>query len=95
MDDGGRITGTERAAAGGAVPTDGTKAVRPGPTWRALILSILAAIVLSVAATLLLGGSFRPTGASNGAPAGSGAHGPCCPLPGDSDNQPVRGPGQR
>ena len=95
MDDGGRITGTDRGAAGGAVPTDGTKAVRPGPTWRALILSILAAIVLSVAATLLLGGSFRLTGASNGAPAGSGAHGPCCPLPADGDNQSVGASEQR
>lgn len=58
---------------------------RPGPTWRAWLLSIVAAIVLSVAATLLLGGSFRLPGASNAAVGGcgAGAGGPCCPGQGD------------
>ncbi len=58
---------------------------RPGPTWRALFLSILAAVVLSVAATLLLGGSFRLPGASKATAGGcgAGAGGPCCPLPGE------------
>jgi len=56
---------------------------RTGPTstWRAWLLSIVAAVVLSVAATVLLGGSFRLPGASNG-PAGGCAPGsgsPCCP----------------
>ena len=58
---------------------------RPGPGWRAWLLSIVAAIVLSVAATLIFGGSFRLSGASNGA-AGDNAAGsasPCCPLQGD------------
>ena len=58
---------------------------RPGPTWRAWILSIVAAIVLSVAATLLLGGSFRLPGASNGAAGerGDRSAGPCCPVQGE------------
>ncbi len=60
---------------------------RPGPTWQAWLLSIVAAIVLSVAATLLLGGSFRLPGASNaaagGCGAGSGGH--SCPLQGDQE----------
>ncbi len=53
---------------------------RPGPTWRAWLLSIVAAIVLSAAATLLLGGSFRLTGGAvpSGA-CGSGSN--CCPAP--------------
>lgn len=55
------------------------KAGRPGPTWRALAISILVAVVLSVTATLLLGGSFRFTGAA--VTGGCGAGGNCCPLP--------------
>lgn len=52
---------------------------RAGPTWRAWVISIIAAIVLSVTATLLLGGSFRFTGGavSGGCGQGSG----CCPPP--------------
>jgi hypothetical protein len=48
---------------------------RRGPTWRGWVLSILVAILLSVAATLLLDGSdaFRPDRAATGA--GSN----CCP----------------
>lgn len=61
--------------AGSAARTD----VRPGPTWRAWVLSIVAAIVLSVAATLILGGSFRLPAASNAAAGGCGADGACCP----------------
>ncbi len=38
-------------------PTNGKH--NPGPSWRGWVVSILAAIVLSVAATLLLGGSFH------------------------------------
>ncbi len=100
MDDNGGSRRAEGPGAGSANPADGAgdaraPAVRSGLTWRALILSILAAVVLSVAATLLLGGSFRLTGASNGAPAGSGAHGPCCPLPGGGEKEPARASGQR
>jgi hypothetical protein len=60
-------------------PTD----VRRGPSWRGWFLSILVAILLSVTATLLLGGSdaFRSdraigAGAGHG---GSGAGRSCCP----------------
>jgi hypothetical protein len=58
---------------------------RRGPTWRGWVLSILVAIILSVAATLFLGGSgsFRPdqaaaSGAAGGG-CGSGAGSSCCP----------------
>lgn len=55
---------------------------RPGPTWRAWVLSILAAIILSVTATLLLGGSFSLRKAA-ALPAGTcGASGACCPPAG-------------
>jgi len=48
---------------------------RRGPTWRGWVFSILVAVLLSVTATLLLGGSsaFR----SDGAAAGAGRS--CCP----------------
>ena len=54
---------------------------RRGPSWRGWVLSILAAILLSVTATLLLGGSsaFRSDGAAAGAGVrGSGAGRSCC-----------------
>jgi hypothetical protein len=51
---------------------------RRGPTWRGWVLSILVAILLSVTATLLLGGSgaFRSESAT-GTAAGAGTD--CCP----------------
>lgn len=51
---------------------------RTGPTWRAWILTILVAVVLSVSATMLLGGSasFRPDAAPANAQGGCG--GGCC-----------------
>jgi len=59
---------------------------RRGPTWRGWVLSILVAILLSVTATLLLGGSgaFRPeiaigAGGSGGVP---GTGHTCCPPEG-------------
>ena len=60
---------------------------RRGPTWRGWALSILVAVILSVTATLLLGGSgaFRSDsaiGAGMGS-GGSGAGRSCCP-PADS-----------
>jgi hypothetical protein len=65
-------TGDPRAAEG-----------RRGPTWRGWVLSILVAVLLSVTATLLLGGSgaFRsdPSVASGSTGGGSGAGGSCCP----------------
>ncbi|MBI5575182.1 MAG: hypothetical protein HY896_02325 [Deltaproteobacteria bacterium] len=56
----------------------------PGPTWRGFALSILVAIVLSVMATLLFGGSWssyslRPAAAVSKGGCGSGGN--CCPLP--------------
>ncbi|HEX2720147.1 MAG TPA: hypothetical protein VHM71_04275, partial [Candidatus Deferrimicrobium sp.] len=56
---------------------------RRGPTWRGGVLTIIAAVLLSVTATLLLGGSgvFRSDTAI--APAvghgGSGTGSDCCP----------------
>jgi len=55
---------------------------RRGPTWRGWALSILVAVILSVTAMLLLGGSgaFRSDGAAAGAGGrGSGAGRSCCP----------------
>lgn len=43
-----------------------------GPAWRSWAVSILAAILISVAATLLLGGGF---------PFGGDDSGPCCRAP--------------
>ncbi len=56
-----------------------------GPPWRAWVLSLVAAVVLSVAATLLFGGSFRLPGASNAAAerCGAAGGGPCCPAQAD------------
>jgi hypothetical protein len=56
---------------------------RQGPTWRAWVVTLLAAIVLSVTATLLLGGSGSfladPAPAAVGAPADAeGCGGGCC-----------------
>jgi hypothetical protein len=52
---------------------------RRGPTWRGWVLSLLVAILLSVTATLLLGGygSFRTDRAT--APGAAGTGGSCCP----------------
>jgi hypothetical protein len=58
---------------------------RRGPGWKGWVLSILVAIILSVTATLLLGGagSFRPDrAAASGATAGgngSWTGSSCCP----------------
>ena len=63
----------------------GAASVRPaGPTWKGWAVSIIAAVVLSAAATLLLGGwsSFGPL-LNAGGPASpasaAGCGGPCCP----------------
>lgn len=60
-----------------------TEASRRGPTWHGWVLSLLAAIILSVTATLLLGGSgvFRSDSAIGPAVghSGSGAGRSCCP----------------
>ena len=71
---------TETAATGDSHTAEG----RRGPGWKGWVLSILVAIILSVTATLLLGGSgsFRPDRAAVAAGAaggGSGAGSSCCP----------------
>jgi hypothetical protein len=52
-----------------------------GPTWRGWVLSILVAVILSVTATLLLGGSgaFRTDPAVAAGAGGYGAGRSCCP----------------
>jgi hypothetical protein len=66
---------TETVTAGDSHAAEG----RRGPTWRGWVLSILVAILLSVTATLLLGGSgsFRPDRAVAAGAAGAGSG--CCP----------------
>ena len=57
---------------------------RTGPTWRSFVLAILAAILLSVMTTLLLGGSwssYRLNPAAAFTSGGCGAGGNCCPPP--------------
>jgi hypothetical protein len=70
---------TETVATGDSHTADG----RRGPGWKGWVLSILVAIILSVTATLLLGGSgsFRPGRAVAGGASGSGcgSGGNCCP----------------
>jgi len=70
---------TETAATGDSH----TAEVRRGPGWKGWALSILVAIVLSVTATLLLGGSgaFRSDRAVAAGSTGSGCGtgGRCCP----------------
>ena len=70
---------TDTTAAGDPQPAEGQR----GPTWRGWVLSILVAIILSVTATLLLGGSgsFRPGRAVAGGAGGvgCGAGSGCCP----------------
>jgi hypothetical protein len=58
---------------------------RRGPTWRGWVLSILVAVILSVTATLLLGGSgaFRSDRAVAAGACGCGGGSNCCPP---SDN---------
>jgi hypothetical protein len=51
------------------------------PTWRGLVVAVVAAAVLSVAATLLLGGSFTPGRATSARGCGSGSA--CCPPAGE------------
>ena len=62
--------------------TKGATDVRRGPSWRGWVLSILVAVLLSVTATLLLGGyeAFRSDCAAVATGGrGSGAGSSCCP----------------
>ena len=51
------------------------------PSWRGLIVAVIAAASLSVAVTLLLGGSFGPGRANSAAGCGPGSA--CCPPAGE------------
>ncbi|HEX8042390.1 hypothetical protein [Candidatus Deferrimicrobium sp.] len=53
---------------------------RRGPTWRGWVLSVLVAVILSVTATLLLGGSgaFRSDRAVAAGVGRCGAGSSCC-----------------
>jgi len=69
---------TETTATGNPSSVEG----RRGPTFRGWVLSILVAILLSVTATLFLGGSaFRSDRAvaAGASGSGSGAGSGCCP----------------
>ncbi|GAB4234181.1 MAG: hypothetical protein OHK0028_10310 [Deltaproteobacteria bacterium] len=72
---------TEGSAETGSPGDPDTAERRKGPGWRGWVLSILVAIVLSVTATLLLGGSLQPIRATAGGAAGvgCGAGSGCCP----------------
>ena len=50
---------------------------RSSPTWRWLVLAVIAAAILSVAATLLLGRPFAPVRATQAR--GCGPQSACCP----------------
>ncbi|HYN74356.1 MAG TPA: hypothetical protein VER06_00040 [Candidatus Methanoperedens sp.] len=70
---------TENAATGDSHIAEG----RRGPGWKGWVLSILVAVILSVTATLFLGGSgaFRSDRAvaAGSAGSGSGTGSSCCP----------------
>jgi hypothetical protein len=74
--------GTKQAAVG---RVDDTGGGRRG--WRVAVIPVLVAVVLSVGATLLLGGAFRPGTAGSARAAPCGAVSACCPpgatAPGD------------
>ncbi len=57
-------------------PEPDSQAGISSPTWRGLLIAVIAAIVLSVTATLLLGGSFGYK--TSGSAGGCGAGGECC-----------------
>ncbi len=61
-------------------PNDPPMVNRPGSGWRAWTLCILAAVILSVAATLLLGGDL-PFFAGDPEPGCCGSHAACCSNP--------------
>jgi hypothetical protein len=85
------VTGMHESTETAATGDPQTVESRRGPGWKGWVLSILVAIILSVTATLFLGGSgsFRPGRAVAGAAAGgcgsgAGAGSGCCP-PADAE----------
>jgi hypothetical protein len=73
----------EEAREHGTAGIPGPAGAHPGAGWRAWAVSILVAIVLSVAATLLLGGDLF-FGTDGPEPGGFGHHAACCPVPPNS-----------
>jgi hypothetical protein len=72
-------TGLQESVETGGSGARRTAEGRRGPGWKGWMLSILVAIILSVTATLLLGGSgsFRSDRSVAAGSAGTG--GSCCP----------------
>jgi hypothetical protein len=78
------VTDMQESAESTSTGDPNTSEGRHGPSWRGWVLSILAAIILSVTATLLLGGSGsfrqdRAIAAGLGG-CGSGTGSNCCPT---------------
>ncbi|OGP33996.1 MAG: hypothetical protein A2X88_01310 [Deltaproteobacteria bacterium GWC2_65_14] len=67
-------------------PPEREEEVRSRPTWRGLLIAVIAAVILSVGATLLLGGSYGFT--REGARQGCGPGSECCPP---ADSRPAGG----
>jgi hypothetical protein len=58
-----------------------------GPTWKGWVVSIVAAVILSAAATILLGGWPSPGPFRSAGTVSSGAcGGPCCAPAGGADS---------
>lgn len=74
-------TGEGSVAGVGDIPRESV--VRPSPAWRTWVISIIVAVILSVTATLLLGGSFRLPGTGAGMSGGCGLGSACCPPAGN------------
>ena len=74
-------TGLQESVGTGGSGARRTAEGRCGPGWKGWVLSILVAIILSVTATLLLGGSaaFRSDRAVAAGSGGSGSGSGCCP----------------
>ena len=82
-------TGMPDSTGTNAAGNPGVAEARRGPSWRGWALSILAAILLSVTAMLLLGGfgAFRSDRAAASGAAGGGSRtgaGSSCCLPADA-----------
>ena len=65
----------------GVAPSDRGEKRRPGHTWRGLVVAVIAAIVLSAGATLILGGTYGFTRQGAAAGCGAGAVRDCCAPP--------------
>ena len=80
MDEGMDVRETRDLRREEPLPGEGDPDGRTGsssPTWRGLLIAVVAAIVLSVTATLLLGGSYGIYGGRQAKGCGPGSA--CCP----------------